>query len=391
MQETLSDLIGKDSWMNSARLGPVEYRTVNIDFDQEMECVDTGIHLISTPEQKIAANVHREKYQGGGSLALEVMAARKEAASEFLSEIRDSVYASNVYRGKIISLGAPRDPRQMFLGCEGLSVSFHRFPTLNQEQIILPASTMALLERNTVGFLRHADALRRSGRSVKRGLLLHGKPGTGKTMTAKWLAETIPNITVLLLSSEQLWLIKDCCHMARMLAPALVIMEDVDLIAAERDERRHPASQITLHQLLNEMDGLGSDAEVLFLLTTNRPDVLEPALAGRPGRIDQAIEFPLPDSTCRRRLLELYGKGLTLALRDMEHLVARTEGASPAFIQELVRKAALIAAEQDSLADGVLRLTDDHFDVALKEMLLGGGELTRNLLGFTIEERATST
>src|SRR5688572_12792394 len=60
-----------------------------------------------------------------------------------------------------------------------------------------------------------------------------------------------------------------------------------------------------LFELLNQMDGLAEDADVLFVLTTNRPDVLEPALAARPGRIDQAIEIPLPDAECRRRLLEL--------------------------------------------------------------------------------------
>jgi len=165
----------------------------------------------------------------------------------------------------------------------------------------------------------------------------------------------------------------------------LVIMEDVDLIAAARDEYRHPAYQITLHQLLNEMDGLGSDAEVIFILTTNRPQAIEPALAARPGRIDQAIEFPLPDAECRRRLLELYGRGLTLDLAHPARLVAKTEGASPAFIQELVRKAALVAAEEDSTSNGGLWLKDAHFDEALHELLLCGGELTRNLLGFATE------
>ena len=162
-------------------------------------------------------------------------------------------------------------------------------------------------------------------------------------------------------------------------------MEDVDLIATERDERRHPAYQITLHQLLNEMDGLGSDAEVIFILTTNRPQAIEPALAARPGRIDQAIEFPLPDADCRRRLLDLYGRGLTLELADPDCLIARTEGASPAFIQELVRKAALFAAERQSNGSDSLRLTDNDFDEALRELLFGGGELTRNLLGFATE------
>src|SRR5207237_4227893 len=134
-------------------------------------------------------------------------------------------------------------------------------------------------ERNTLGFLEHAETLRRSGRSVKRGLLLHGPPGTGKTLTAKWLAQTIPNVTVILLSAEQLTFVKECCRMARALAPALVIMEDVDLIASHRDQTKDPSAHVYLHQLLNEMDGLAANAEVIFLLTTNRPDVLEPALA----------------------------------------------------------------------------------------------------------------
>jgi ATP-dependent 26S proteasome regulatory subunit len=190
---------------------------------------------------------------------------------------------------------------------------------------------------------------------------------------------------VIVLSGEQLWLIKDCCQMARMLAPALVIMEDVDLIATEGDERHHPAYQITLHQLLNEMDGLTSEAEVIFLLTTNRPQAIEPALAARPGRIDQAIELPLPDGECRRRLVRLYGRGMTLALADEDRLVAKTEGASPAFIQELMRKAALIAAEEGCLVNGQLTVSDAHCESALQELVLGGGDLTRNLLGYAKE------
>lgn len=193
-------------------------------------------------------------------------------------------------------------------------------------------------------------------------------------------------MTTILLAGEQLGLVRECCQLARMLAPSLVIMEDVDLIAGERDQGRHPAFQVTLHTLMNEMDGLGSSSEVLFLLTTNRPEAIEPAIAARPGRIDQAIEFPLPDAECRRRLLELYGAGLRLDLREPDRLIARTDGASPAFLQEMVRKAALVSADDPAEPDGTLQVNDAHFDTALREMLFGGGELTRNLLGFTAGE-----
>lgn len=125
------------------------------------------------------------------------------------------------------------------------------------------------------------------------------------------------------------------------------------------------------------MDGLADDADILFLLTTNRPDILEPALASRPGRIDQAIDIPLPDRACRQRLFELYGRGLTLRLEHLPRLLDETEGVSAAFIRELLRKAALFAADE---GDGIV-VEDRHIEDALRELVFEGGELTKRLLG----------
>jgi ATP-dependent 26S proteasome regulatory subunit len=125
------------------------------------------------------------------------------------------------------------------------------------------------------------------------------------------------------------------------------------------------------------MDGLAEDMDVIFLLTTNRPDLLEPALAARPGRVDQAIEIPLPDEGCRRRLFELYGEGLELQLDDLEPVIKRTEGASGAFIRELLRKSAVIAADE---GDGLV-VTDKHLADAIRELIVEGGDLTKSLLG----------
>ena len=100
-------------------------------------------------------------------------------------------------------------------------------------------------------------------------------------------------------------------NLARLLQPAMVVIEDVDLIARDR-EMMGPCEESLLNKLLNEMDGLKEDADILFVLTTNRPEQLEGALANRPGRIDQAIEIPLPDDVGRTKLVQLYGKGLQL-------------------------------------------------------------------------------
>jgi ATP-dependent 26S proteasome regulatory subunit len=109
--------------------------------------------------------------------------------------------------------------------------------------------------------------------------------------------------------------------------------------------------------------------------------VLEAALSARPGRIDQAIEFPLPDEPCRRRLFGLYGKGLDLSTLDLDRWVTRTEGVSPAFIEELLRKSALMAAERGEREPPLL-LRDADVQAALEELVVFGGELTQKLLGF---------
>jgi ATP-dependent 26S proteasome regulatory subunit len=116
---------------------------------------------------------------------------------------------------------------------------------------------------------------------------------------------------------------------------------------------------------------------VLFILTTNRPDHLEPALASRPGRIDQAIEFPLPDEEGRVKLVTLYSRGLDVTPQVMDLIVRRTTGASPAFIKELMRRSAQFQLE---LGGGTL-LQQAAVDSAIEEMVFVGGALNLKLLG----------
>jgi cell division protease FtsH len=183
---------------------------------------------------------------------------------------------------------------------------------------------------------------------------------------------------VLLLTGHGMKSIETACRMARLLEPTTVVLEDVDLIGTERHNQTVGANAL-LFELLNQMDGLGEDIDILFILTTNRPDILEPALAARPGRVDQAIEVPPPDAECRRRLFELYNRGVQLEVADWDRLITRTAGVSGAFIRELLRKACVYAAEEDGTAPLVVR--DRHLEEGLTELLVAGGPLTKSLLG----------
>ena len=166
-------------------------------------------------------------------------------------------------------------------------------------------------------------------------------------------------------------------QLARFLQPAMVVIEDVDLIARARTSMHSPCEESLLNRLLNEMDGLREDAQVLFVLTTNRPDQLEAALTSRPGRIDQSIEFGLPDEDGRRKLILLYGGGMDFDAGLVSHLVQKTKSGSGAFIKELMRRSAQFLVEH-----GEQKLRENHVESALDEMLFSGGSLNAKLLGF---------
>src|SRR5213592_4804286 len=242
---------------------------------------------------------------------------------------------------------------------------------------VTPQKTLDLLDRNVGKFVGARNRIKDFGFSAKKGLLFYGPPGTGKTHTIHYLASQLPEHTTLLITAEQVAFVGEHFRLARFLQPAMLVIEDVDLIARERGHMHGAGEEVLLNKLLNEMDGLREDADVFVILTTNRPDQLEPALASRPGRIDQAIEFPLPDDEGRTRLVRLYSRGLDVPAAVLDVIVRRSKGASPAFIKELMRRSAQFQLEQ--AADRVMR--QSAVDAAIEEMMFTGGALNLKLLG----------
>jgi len=336
-------------------------------------CVQCALWLVHTPAGPLALLLRGSDNRGHQQVvSLEVMAAGDTAAAT-LVQIRSATAARNVFRGQLLSFAS-----EMF-GHDRSPIAFHRRPTLGRADLVLPDGVLDAIERQVVGVAVHRDRLLASRQHLKRGLLLHGAPGTGKTHTIRYLISALPGHTVVILSGNALHAIGAACSIARALAPAIVVIEDVDLIAEDRG--MHPGEHPMLFQLLNEMDGLAEDADVTFILTTNRADLLEPALAARPGRVDQAVEFHLPDGDGRRRLLELYRGALTLDLADIGPVIERSEGVTASFIKELLRKAALVSADQDPDGSGALTVTGEHLGVALEALLSQHNTLTRSLLG----------
>jgi hypothetical protein len=358
-------------------LGPLQYDDVDIGEVLPARCMRQALWLSIAEGIPFAVLLGRGMQMGIG-LGIQVEVATPSGdpglkfAEGFFDVLEKEISKGRTYRGKVVSLEMSMD----YTGRTG-NVKVHRLRQVRREDVILPPKTIALLESNLAGFIRVRSGIREMGLSVKKGLLFYGPPGTGKTHTVHYLTGALPGHTTLVITAEQVVLLEHYFKLARFLQPSIIVVEDVDLIARERTHLRGAGEEMLLNKLLNEMDGLREDAEVIFILTTNRPDQLEPALASRPGRIDQAIEFPLPDDEGRAKLARLYGGVLQLNEELVEAIVSRTKGVSAAFIKELMRRSAqfLLQASTDKV------LTVGAVDAALEEMVFLGGSLNLNLLG----------
>ncbi|HEX5138093.1 MAG TPA: AAA family ATPase [Planctomycetota bacterium] len=357
---------------------PPQYEEMDIGDAQPVRCLKNGLWLLREADERFAVllapatsfgRVSGLKFQ----IATVTDPAGTRITQRFFKHLEDAVLRSDCYRGKILSLEAG----DRYSG-ESSGVTVHQLRTVERDEVILPRKTLDLLDRNVIDFTRKRTRLSRHGLSAKKGLLFYGPPGTGKTHTLHYLAKALPGHTTLLITAEQVGLLDEYMTLARLLQPSVVVMEDIDLIARDRSVTDGSCSEVLLHKLLNEMDGLRPDAEVLFILTTNRPETLERALASRPGRIDQAIEFPLPDDEGRAKLIRLYASGLTIPEDVIAATVRKTDRVSAAFIKELVRRAAQFQIERDESAAEV---SMSDIDAALDELLFSGGSLNRKLLG----------
>jgi hypothetical protein len=307
-------------------------------------------------------------------LAVEVAGLPVDLAQRLLAELERLRAELNVYRGHLLEVSLSP------MG--GVALAFAPPPGIGRDSVVLPDPVLTRIERHALGVAAHRQALLAAGQHLKRGLLLYGPPGTGKTHTTQYLLGQMTGYTRLVLTGRSLIAVGAVTELARALLPAVIVLEDVDLVAEERS--MGPASSPILFDLLDAMDGAAPDADLLFLLTTNRADLLEPALAARPGRVDVAVEIALPDAPARQRLLTLYGQSvpLTLTPQDVAVAIERTDGTTASFVKELIRRSVLEALQDEPALTAV---TGEHLTRALDDLLDSAQEVTRTLLGVGVD------
>ncbi|WP_280537702.1 proteasome-activating nucleotidase [Halopenitus sp. POP-27] len=222
--------------------------------------------------------------------------------------------------------------------------------------------------------LENPETFETVGVEPPSGVLLHGPPGTGKTMLAKAVANESDATFIKMAGSELVRkfigegsrLVRDLFELAADREPAVIFIDEIDAVAAKRTDSKTSGDaevQRTMMQLLSEMDGFDDRGEIRIMAATNRFDMLDEAIL-RPGRFDRLIEVPKPDAEARERILEIHTEGMNVAADlDLSGLVTDLEEFSGADLASLATEAGMFA-----IRDGRTEVTRADFEDAVEKL-----------------------
>ena len=231
--------------------------------------------------------------------------------------------------------------------------------------------------REVVDFLRTPARFQALGGRIPRGVLLAGPPGTGKTLLAKAVAgETeVPFFSISGSDFVEMFVgvgaarVRDLFEQAKKHAPAIIFIDELDALGKARGAGSfggHDEREQTLNQLLTELDGFDTNAGVILMASTNRPEILDPALL-RPGRFDRTVAVDRPDVRGREAILKIHAHEARLdAEVDLHKLAVRTPGFAGADLANVINEAALLAARRDKEA-----ITTEELEEAIERSVAG--------------------
>ena len=365
--------LDRHNWKTEASLGyggpePL-YMDLSTGYDKRENFLVSGQLLVERGEDRFVVTVDvNPRYPS--SVQVKGAAEKKDEMETFVDGFMTLAKEENPYRGKRIAFSG----RVQFLNVKDKS----------WDDIILDPRTRKEVRANTVGFLRRKGRWTGYGIPRKRGVLLAGEPGTGKTLICKALMAEAEGMTCITTNAYKLCAdeyITDLYEMAEDLSPCIVFIEDIDLIGLNRQEYHYQHGPALL-SLLNVLDGVEEKQEIVTVATTNNWEALDRAISRRPSRFDHVIKLSLPSHGERRELIQLLCRKIPMDGQTRDYIAGKAEHCTPAQVQEIIYGLAIECSEEASEATpSCLKLSRADVDQAISRV---NGRNGRRL-GFDIE------
>lgn len=262
----------------------------------------------------------------------EVKQKHKPAVQEIADRVRAWVKSNSIYKGKAIRMkGKPTGDFD-----EASAPRFLDLSRVNPEELTFSEETARQVQTNLFTPIERTAQCREHGVPLKRGVLLEGPYGTGKTLTAYVTAKKCEDNGWTFIYLDNVLALKDAMLFARQYAPAVVFAEDIDrVVTGDRSTK--------IDDILNNIDGVDSKhQELIVILTTNYVEKIEKAMM-RPGRLDAVISVTTPDARAAEKLVRLYSHGRVPKEEDLAEVGKELAGQIPAVIREVVERSKLYA------------------------------------------------
>jgi AAA+ superfamily predicted ATPase len=333
------------------------FRAVAVSPSESREVLEDGWYSAVHGELPLAVEVRFvADSEPGLAVSVLVNQEHKELALALLRAVEEY---PNFYRGQVITVDEDGNP------------SFLSVPAVSMDDVILDPTTWHQLRRQVLDFVDMEPAFRAARLPFRRGLLLAGPPGVGKTLAFRALTHTLAGrCTVLWLTSRAIGYPSDIARvfaLARSLAPTLVLLEDLDLIVRDRRVGRADL----LGELLAQLDGAESSQGVIVCASTNDASALDEALSARPSRFDRVINVGLPSQEARLAMLRRFVADLPRVAADLDWLATHTADMTGADLRELVITAfaeAHSGSDSDENAMGAARPASENASDAARTL-----------------------
>lgn len=314
-----------------------EYETIEVSPTEKKKVPNMGNILLSHKEKNLKLCFTIE-YYSQESAKIEIQSTKKNAkeSEKFLADLMEFAKVNNYLKNKKIT------PEFSFIEAN---------PSYTWDSVILEKATKNKILKNLNVILKNLHIYTANNIKVKRGIILKGVPGVGKTLIGKILCNesdcTLLWVTPKYLERSQH--IASIVEVARELAPTILFLEDIDLYGSSRDSSYN---KTLLGELMNQLDGVEENKNIVVIATTNRSDDLEKALRNRPGRFDEIIEVKKPGTEERESMIRLYCSKFSCDSDiDFKTLAEETDKYTGAHVKDLVDLAVMTAIESGSYTE----------------------------------------